>query len=238
MDFKRAFLPACLLLSLSMPAFTAPPIRVAVNHAPPYRIINGASTGGIYVDIAKDLAAGLGFQIEFVDVPFARALAMMESGEADMMLGPNRTAEREAFMRFLTEAPLPKEDKVFYYLKSEGIVMEYSDLFKLTVSVVRGSNYFEPFNGDTKIRKDENPDHLQCLRKVGGGRTDTTIVPERLGDYLLAQNGIALHKSPYRIEGEPAYFTVSKKSWLHPQAGRVAAALQKLSLAPYFDRYR
>ena len=83
-----------LLISLSLGAHAAP-LRVVVNHAPPYRIIDPPYYGGYYIELFQLAAAQAGLEIHFLSVPLKRGLQMLETGDADLILGPNRTPERE-----------------------------------------------------------------------------------------------------------------------------------------------
>ena len=89
-----------VISALAAPAMAgADAVTVVVNHAPPYRIVKRQSgqfeISGKYVDFAREMARRAALTLEFKVVPFQRALKMMEEGRAALMLGPNRTAERE-----------------------------------------------------------------------------------------------------------------------------------------------
>jgi len=189
---------------------------VAVNHAPPYRIISSSDTqasfSGIYVDIAKKLAAEKGIAIEFVEVPFARALAMMEAGTADLMLGPNRTPERERYMAYLP-TPIDEEPKIFLVRDDAPVVRGYADLTGLVIAVLDNSVYFDRFDADETLQKFEVSSYEIAFGMLAAKRLDVAIVPERLGGYLMrGYEGFAV--SPYRVNGRPSYIAVSRKSEL------------------------
>lgn len=204
-------------------AATSPPnmpeqLVVVGNHAPPYRIFLDSSSSGLYVDTAKVLAKRLGVSLRFEAVPFKRALFMMEHGQADMMLGPNRTPEREQYMLYL-DASLPAEAKALYVLPQSPRIRQYEDLKGLHVAVISGNRYSPRFDNDESIFKEPVSGYLQALGKVETGRNDVAVIPEMLGDYLVRKNGMNVVKSPYRIAGRRCYFTLSRKSpfMLHSQ---------------------
>ncbi len=87
-------------------------IVVVGNHAPPFRIIEEGRFYGIYFDIMSEIASRLEIPVEYKEVPFKRALKLMESGAADIMLGPNRTPERELYMVY-TNATVGKQPRPF-----------------------------------------------------------------------------------------------------------------------------
>ena len=105
-----------LFLFMTVNIFTQEIFTVAINNAPPYRIIKGKNYSGIYIDIINEVAKEAGIQLKFVEVPYQRALEEMKSGKIDIMLGPNKNKEREVYMYFLEKYPFPREVKVFYYM--------------------------------------------------------------------------------------------------------------------------
>lgn len=186
---------------------------VAINHAPPYRILKGSIYSGIYIDIINEVAKEAGIKLIFVEVPFQRALEEMKTGKVDIMLGPNKTKEREEYMHFIEKYPFPREDKVFYYLNKDFAINNYDDLYGKRIDVLRGAKYFDKFDNDTKLIKSPVNDYLQALNKIRAKRTDLVIMPEQQGDYILKENKLQyFNKSKFRVEGNLSYVAVSKKS--------------------------
>ncbi|MDD0841785.1 substrate-binding periplasmic protein [Pseudomonas sp. Gutcm_11s] len=56
-------------------------------------------TGNEY-ELLQQLASGAGCSLEFVEMPWARALQLLKQGQLDMLYGASRTAEREAYAQF------------------------------------------------------------------------------------------------------------------------------------------
>lgn len=201
-------------------------ITVAVNNAPPYRIVRtGRKTAasGIYVDIARALAQSHGLELRFVEVPFARALAMIEAGTADLMLGPNRTPERERYMAFLP-TPIDEEPKIFITRADRPPVRAYEDLQGRTIGVLDTSVYFERFDADLSLAKFPVSSYELALGMLAAKRIDTVIAPERLGRYLMRRHrGLAV--SPYTARGRPSYIAVSRHSPLMASLAPLNATL-------------
>lgn len=211
-----------------------PSVRVVGNHAPPYRIVEHGVFRGIYIDAFREVARRAGFSVEFHEAPTARALLMLDSGEADVMLGPNRTPEREAFLVF-TKATFPSEPKVFYS-NLGGVVDNYHDLAGKTIAVVRSAVYFEPFDSDLGLIKEVAPDYESALRKVEAGRNDVVIAPELQGDYLVRSLGLKLVKAAYRVEGRPSHIALSRRSPVLALQGTIEATLEALMADGTWDR--
>lgn len=187
-------------------------VNVAINHAPPYRIIDKNYYSGVYVDILKEACKVANIKIKFVELPFIRSLEEMKLGKVDIMLGPNKSKERELYMYFIDEFPFPKESKAFYYTKSDNIINKYDDLYGKKIEVLRGAKYFSKFDSDTKLQKNEITDYYQAFEKIKYGRSDIVIIPELQGDYLLKEKRLILFKSPYLVEGNPSFIAISRNS--------------------------
>lgn len=223
-------------------------VKVVGNHAPPYRIVDGAAFSGIYYDVMKEVAKRLELQVQFVDVPFKRALSLMESGEADIMLGPNRKPERERYMVY-TEATLPRENKAFYVNLRARPIERYEDLYKRNVIVHLGKVYFDRFDDDEKLKKLTVQEYIEGIKRISIPLADqprsadfVLIMPEQEGDYLLKTRRFELKKSPYIVQGNLSYITISKKSELLSLKSRIETAVGDLKSEGVFydilNRYK
>lgn len=187
------------------------PFTVVGNNAPPYRIIDGTDFYGIYFDAMAEVARRAGFALRPVEAPFKRCLAMMERGQADIMLGPNKTPEREAYMVY-TDATLPPANKAFYIYPGDPPVTRYEDLAGKRVAVVAGKAHFPRFDADASLRKTECPDTIAALEKVLTGGCDVAILPELEGDWALLRYNLPLVKSPFTVPGQTSYIAIAKGS--------------------------
>ena len=186
-------------------------LRVVGNHAPPYRIIKGGEYSGICFDVMKEIGKRIGVSVVFHEQPFKRALYSMEQGSADIMVGPNKTAEREVYMVY-TKATVGRASKAFYVHPDASPIRQYQDLTGQRVLVHRGKIYFEKFDRDTSFEKMVVDSYVQAIKMVSRKRADVVIIPELEGDYLIQQHAMDLKKSPLIIEGNQSYIAISKKS--------------------------
>jgi polar amino acid transport system substrate-binding protein len=185
---------------------------------PPYRSHGPDGASGLYYDLLKDAAQRLGWTLKFIEVPSARALRMMQLGEADLMMGPLRTPERERFLSY-GQIGLPVEDKVFYTLPGAVPVRSLADLQGRRVAVRRGKRYGGVFDTDASLQRHEVGDYRAALEMVARGRLDVAVLPERQGDIVLRESGLALVKQPFRLRGEVPYLVIARRSpWLARQA--------------------
>ncbi|MEE8350315.1 MAG: transporter substrate-binding domain-containing protein [Acidobacteriota bacterium] len=216
-------------------------VRLAGNHAPPYRIFKEGQASGIYIDVMRELAKRTGLDVRFIEVPFKRALAMMQYGNADIMLGPNRTEEREAYMVY-TDATFQRENKIFYVHPDAPAISAYEDLAERTVIVHRGKVYFDRLDNDGTLKKLVVEKYIHGINKVVADPGFTIIMPEQEGDWLLKESGVRLEKSPYIVEGRISYITLSKESQFIQVREKIEEAMREMKKDGIYrkilDRYR
>lgn len=189
---------------------------VALNNAPPYRIIkdtaSGMSYSGIYIDVVREAASRAGIDLEFEVVPFKRALHLIEKGKADLMLGPNRTDERQKYMYYFGAA-LPNEPKAVYLGASDADVVSITDLGQKSVGVLRGANYGWQLEDAKDVRLVEAVDYAALFRMLDLGRIDALIVPELQGVEQIRQGGpFNIRKASLVLQGQPSFIGLSRLS--------------------------
>lgn len=211
----------CLALVLALsggPAAAQGVLRVVGSADPPYRVFAAEGVGGLYYELLQEAARRLGWRLSFSEVPAARAFKMMEAGEADLMLGPLRTPERERYLSY-TRITLPGEDKAFYTRPGASPLQGLGDLLGRSIAVHRGKRYGAAFDGDARLQRHEVNDYRAALEMVARGRLDVAVLPERQGDALLQELGLNLVKQGWRMAGEPPYVVLARRSpWLARQA--------------------
>lgn len=202
-------------------------LRVVGSADPPYRIFHPDGAGGLYYELLNEATRRLGWVVSYQDVPTARALRMMEAGEADLMMGLLRTPEREQFLSY-GRVRLPAEDKAFYTRLGAMPVHGLADLQGRRIVVQRGKRYGAALHGDPRLQLVEVNDYRAALEMVARGRVDAAVLPEREGDALLAESGLALLKQPWRLPGEAGYVVLARGSpWLARQ-GELEQAFQSM----------
>ncbi|RED53928.1 substrate-binding periplasmic protein [Aestuariispira insulae] len=229
----------CFLFLLAGISAKADTLIVAVNHAPPYRIISGYTSkpaySGIYIDIFREVAKRAKITITYKEVPFKRALSMMEAGTADIMLGPNRTPEREAYMIYL-DAELPRETKAFYLHPDAPDIKSYDGLSGFSVYVLRGARYFDPFDQDQAMKKIAVNDYAVALRSLRRHKDRTSIIPEQQGDYLMRELGFPLKKASYHAPGKISYIALSRQSAFLDEKVRFERLLTEMEKSGAIDQ--
>lgn len=221
----------CLLLGGS-PLSPAAPLRVAVNHAPPYRIVEPPYFSGYYIELLKLAAAQAGLEVDFISVPLKRAFQMAEQGEADLLLGPNRTPERERFLVFLHEAPFPAEHKVFIVAHADKLIRNLADLQHKRIDVLAGAVYHPDIDRASGLNKHELKTYEQGLQRLLRDRSDLVIIPEAQADWLIHSLQLPLLKSPFHLRGSPSFIAWSRVTYDAEQARRLILAMQQVLASP------
>jgi len=143
MQTRRLWLGSMGALALAGPAHAAPLRAVGSQFARIFEGAEGQAPKGLAVDLLGQLF-GDGVRCEWL--PWARAQLMLEQGEADILIGPYRTPEREARMLFSVRS-FYSDAMVWYARKGEEArwTGEFGELAQLPVAAVRGWAYGSRF---------------------------------------------------------------------------------------------
>jgi len=128
---------------------------------------------------------------------------MLENGDADLMLGPNRTPEREKFLLFADSATFPAEDKVFIVANPLMAIHSLQDLQGKRIDVLAGAAYHPDIDRSGLLNKHELNSYSQGLQRLLRNHSDLVIIPEAQADYLLQTLKLPLLKSPFHLRGPP-----------------------------------
>jgi polar amino acid transport system substrate-binding protein len=196
---------------------------------PPFRINDDTSPSGfrgIDIDIVKKLEEELGITIEIQRHPWARALEMMRNGQADMVTGAARTAERETFMHYIPASYFAVRP-VFYTQTGKGqFIRSYQDLNGKSIGYSLHSAYFEPFDSDTKLKKIGLSTEPQLLQVLALKRLDLVIGTDPNLSHDRARLG-------YLDSLEPTSYQPSDKTELFMALSKKSKALE---FAPEIER--
>ena len=186
-------------------------IKVVGNHAPPYRIFEDNKVTGFYFDIMKIIAERLKVDVTFIKKPYKTAFTMMKNGEADIMVGPNKTEEREKFMIF-SRTVLPRERKGFFVHIKGKPILSYEDLYDRLLIVSRGKYYSDRIETDPGLKKITVSDYTQGFQLIENDSGYVMVMPEQEGEYIIEKEDYDVFVSPFYLEGSPSHIAISKKS--------------------------
>lgn len=206
---------------------------VAFSEAPPWKILSPRQEyTGIDMDILQRLATKHDLRLVVKPAPLARCLAMLRSGDADVVSNLMRTADRETFIRYLDVPYQTHTDKVFYLQAGNPRnINRYEELEGLSIGVKRGAKYSPRFDNDPQLYKESAVTSLVNLKKLAIGRLDAVLSTESEGDYWIKHlNWQGTFKKATLRFDEPraVYFGLSRRSKLLNLASAFEADLRQL----------
>lgn len=242
---------AAALLGVAAAAW-AQPMRLAFSELEPWKTRKGHEHGGAYTEIMRELARRTGLPLVFVDCPLKRCLRLLETGDADVVIGLQESPERLRYLHYLaTPYRTTSSDRVFLVRASDKRrITQYEDLVGLRIAVKQGSDYFDRFDEDTRLTKDAALTNEASLRKLLLGRVDVVMLPDDQAQAQLALMDLhgEIEFAPLRIpEPTPRAVAVSKASPLMAHLPQLEQAMRELrddgTLAAiynrhYYQRYR
>ena len=159
---------------LRVPAVAAAPARMCMVSygVSPFGVIDDQGrSAGMSIELAEGLSREAGVEIANVVVPYPRAVAMVASGEAELLFSlPNRALEKVA----LPIVPMFKGE-IIVIGRPGTRYASLADLHGKLVGHIRGSEYGDAFQGDAAIRKYETISSKQTIQMLLEGRYDAAI---------------------------------------------------------------
>lgn len=145
---------------------------------------------GVLSRIVTEAFSLEGVTAEYGFFPWKRSLEYAKSGEWDGSIGWSPQKDREAF--FYYSEPVIESKDVFFHLKERPIQWtELSDLSRVKIGGGLGYYYGEAFKKaeeDGVIIVHRSTDDVLSLKKLLGGRIDTTVINLHVGYFLLNKN--------------------------------------------------
>jgi ABC-type amino acid transport substrate-binding protein len=169
-------------------AATAPgrALRIAVIDLRPWTV-HGAAGGGVFFELAQQLAQQAGIALDPVVVPYARAATLLARGEVDLMFSIDT-----ARMRRTAVAGVHLSMEEVVVLTPRGVTVgSLADLRGKTVGRLRDADYDDAFAADAAIIKYDTASYEQELRMLLKGRIDAVIGVRSALLYALKEIGVA-----------------------------------------------
>lgn len=218
-------------------------LNVAVSLDPPYVDLVENKLVGEEIDIINFLAKSITLKPVFIHCPFVRCLAMVKSGQADMLLGLSKSLDREKDLIFLDPPhSIQHHPLLFFTLKEKKLVIKnFSDLSSLLVGTLRGAAYFPLFDKNQAINKVELTSGKQLVNMLLKGRIDTFLEREETVLPLLTtadyQNKLTIADYQYN-KPMNSYIVISKHSKIKPFANELSQVLAKAISDGTIERIR
>jgi polar amino acid transport system substrate-binding protein len=226
------FLLILLTFTFQTSAVEHDELRIVTYLEAPFAYIKNGKLLGENIEIAKLLAASINLTPLFIHCPFARCLAMVENGQADMILAIKKTPEREKNLLFLTSAHLIQHFPLRFYLLAANdlTINKFDDLTPLTIGVLRGAKYFDQFDQSRVLKKVALTSREQLIKMLLRGRIDTFLEREESIQPLISS---AQYQQKFKLadyqynKAVGSYIAISKHSKIKNYANTLSQHLQQ-----------
>lgn len=231
-----SFMVAILFLGASPLYAQTQMIKVSTDPWEPWVVGNEgeAPSGGIAIEITRELFKRLNLDIEITIYPYQRCLHQMKTGERDLLLMAKKTEEREKYMLF--SDVVATDPQLIYYSTERMAGFEWEaweDLTEYTVGIVQGFNYGEFATAAEKhqIATELVENDTQNTRKLLAGRVDLIILSQSTANYYFEQN--PEHRGKFKAASKPVaedefHFALSKKGKGSPHLPGINTTLQEM----------
>lgn len=175
---------------------------------PPYEFYdeNGDATG-IDVEIAKAIAAKLGYELEVVDIEFAQCIPGVQSGKYDFAAaGMTVTEERKEMVQFTDtyatgiQVVIVPEDATF---ESIDDIVEANGTVKIGVQMATTGDLYSTWdyedNGLGSV--DRYANGAAAVQALLAGKVDCVVIDNEPAKNFVAQNeGLKILETAYTVE--------------------------------------
>ncbi len=210
-------------------------LKIVTLQYPPYEYEEYGKIEGIAVDLIKEAFKRMDQPIEIKLYPFARAIKMVEKGEADAIFTLFKTQERESFVDYSNEVLITQ--KTYLYVLKDSPITYDGDLGKLnnyTFGKVLKVTYGQTFEEAVKAKK------ITKFKESISGEANMDLLLNKKIDILVShKEGVQSilkkkFKTEYVKELEPdldmisSYMAFSKKSNLEQLRDKFDKTLRKM----------
>lgn len=190
--YYRRLLLIITLFSVSS-CFAEQSIKLAVENSwPPYSDING---NGISKDIIQKAFASVNINVEFVVVPYARALFLAEVGEVAGAFNVTKQESTTETFNFGEEAILQAEASFYYENTNKLNVKSANEISTGTsVALIIGYEYGNDYERN-KHRFNEVwvSNQKQIIQLIRNKRVDLAIMFDEVAKYTLLEMGLDIN---------------------------------------------
>ncbi|RWU26471.1 amino acid ABC transporter substrate-binding protein [Pseudomonas alkylphenolica] len=206
-------------LMLVLGTAQAQKLRLVADSWPPFTDASMPG-GGLATMIVATALHRAGFDSEFEQVPWARALLGIEEGRYDVLINAWRNESRTHIGQF-SAGYLSNRIRL---LKRKGDPLRFkslSDLYPYPVAVVRDYAYSPAFDADERLQKIPVRNFSVAVRMLAAGRVGLTLEDEYVARYFMQRESRSVREAVEFVDkplGENTlHILVSLKSPQHQQ---------------------
>jgi polar amino acid transport system substrate-binding protein len=210
---------------LSTTTTSAQVLRLAGNSWPPYTD-QRLPGGGLSVELIRSALGRAGYQVDYIEVPWERAVLGLKHGNYDMVNGwPN--ADHAAYARY--SRPFLSNRMRWIQRRDGGIVYRgLESLVPYRIVLLSGYAYRDALRGNARLNKNYVSSFVQAARMIAAGRVDLTREDERVAQFHFARE-LRDTRDVYRFV--PGEFKLLDLSLVvrndHPQQAAIIAAFNR-----------
>jgi polar amino acid transport system substrate-binding protein len=159
------------------------------------------TVAGIYPELLREYGKKAGCEFVFPVVPRVRAEAMVRAGQADLLMGAMKVADRDHWGDF---APLMASEWMLVSMRGDAPPRSVQELLarpNIMVNVVRSFNYGPDYlamlaalEGKKELEYVKDP--ATVVRKMAAGRVDYTFMPSNTFAGALDELGLKKSLGP------------------------------------------
>jgi polar amino acid transport system substrate-binding protein len=176
--------------------------------------------------ILPDAYKKLGLEMEFQDVPPARAVNMFDTNTADGYIFADASFTKDHPTAVMVNSPIGYDDIVVFTKLDNVVIKDWSSLKQYSIGYMIGMSVIE--NNIKGMKGDSSQNPSQAFQKLDGGRTDVVVMPKGVGLMVIKNlklKGIKILEPP--LEKVALYHFVTAKN--ASVAPRLASILDDLS---------
>lgn len=150
-------------------------MRLAYDHYPPFEYAVDGEVVGSNVKLINEVCRHLGIEVEYLEIPFARALYDAEYGKIDGIFSLFRTAEREKYL-YYAEEPLGETETAI--VTKTGSRVDWHGLESLKnypLGSVRGYFHGDEVDSMRGLAMTKVKDNNLLVRMLENGRIEIAI---------------------------------------------------------------
>lgn len=219
-------------------------VMLYTNSFPPYFFEQGDSRSGIIQDVFTALTKETGDNIEYVRVPFKRALYQFETGKIDIEPMSNPVWRQSSALLGIYSIPFAvSEEIVLFNADQYTPVQSPEDLLGKTMGVVMGYHYpvYGPYFDDGRIKPYPLHNENKLIQLLLAGRLDQALMNKTFAQYQIKTERL----DDRLVIGEPCSvldmmirFHPSKKNAVPRFNKAIRKLLEDGVIEQIYDRYR
>lgn len=196
MNYSKQWLIAILITVLPFAHTTqAETFRVMLHTGsfPPYFFEEGDTRTGTIQDLFNAISQETGDSIEFVRVPFKRALRLFETGEIDIEPMTNPIWRQSSSIHSVYSIPFAASEDVIVFHTDEYIpVHSGEDLLGKRVGVIQGYSYpaYEAYFNDGRIEAVPFRNENKLLELLVAKRLDQALINKDFAQYHMTEDNL------------------------------------------------